>query len=311
MVKAINKKAGNRFVKWLRNNWVGWAFICPAVLGFLIFTIWPMIASFVYSFHDYDMLMPMSNFGLQNYQRAFTTDWDKFSKAIKVTVLYTITSVPLDLVLSFIIALLLNKATRGIRVFRVLYYLPCVMPAIASGLMWRNFLDVEYGLANSILKTLGLPEATFFNSADTAMGTLLFTSIFGMGGSMILWISQLKSIPPELYEAADIDGANVFKQLFTITIPLVTPMIFYKLVLGVIGSLQAYSGAFIILEGGPGPDESLMFWGLRIYYSAFGQEIPNMGYASALAWMLFAVIGVLTIIIFKTNKWTFYGEDAQ
>ena len=121
MVKAINKKAGNRFVKWLRNNWVGWAFICPAVLGFLIFTIWPMIASFVYSFHDYDMLMPMSNFGLQNYQRAFTTDWDKFSKAIKVTVLYTITSVPLDLVLSFIIALLLNKATRGIRVFRVLY----------------------------------------------------------------------------------------------------------------------------------------------------------------------------------------------
>ena len=310
-MNRVKEKPSVVIRNWLKKNWVGYIFVCPAVLGFLIFTLWPMLASFVYSFFDYDMILPMQNFGLQNYIRAFTIDWDKFSKSLSDTFLYTVTADPLDLVVSFALALLLNKSVKGIKVFRVLYYLPCIMPSIASGLLWRNFFDIEYGLANSMLAALGLPAGTFFTSSKTAMVTLLFTSLFGMGGSMILWIAQLKSIPTELYEAASIDGASVFRRLFQITIPLVTPMIFYKLVLGIIGALQAYSGAFIILQGGPGPDESLMFWGLRIYYSAFGQDIPNMGYASALAWMLFLVIGLLTVVIFKTNKWTFYGEDAQ
>ena len=215
------------------------------------------------------------------------------------------------MVLSFLLALLLNRNFKGIGVFRVLIYLPVVIPVTVSGIIWRNFTEVDFGLANAFLEALGLPRFTFFDAADTSMFSLIFFNLWGLGGGMILWLSALKNVPPALYEAAEIDGAGRGRRLISITIPMCTPMIFYNLIMNIIGSLQTFGSVYTLTGGSTGEENSLLFYLMKVYNDAFNFQGKTMGYACAESWVLFLIIAALTAVVFKTSKWVFYGEDAQ
>lgn len=292
----------------IKRNYTGWLFIMPTVLGILFFTLYPMVASLVYSFFDYNVVDPPHNFGFQNYIRPFTEGWPEFSKSLQVTFVYSIVSIPLNMVLSFALALMLNQKAKGMRFFRLLYYLPVIIPSVVSGLLWRDIMQPNGGIMNAIFEAVGLPASKFFMDKNMALPTLIFTGLFGLGGGMILWIASLKNISPALYEAADIEGANYFVKLFRITVPMCSPVIFYNLITGVIGALQTFGGVFVITGGGGGVDNSMLFYVMNIYNQAFSSRLA-MGYASALSWILFVIIGILTFIMFKTSKWVYYGGE--
>ena len=297
--KVINKEK-------IKEEIIGWVFIAPVILGILFFTFVPMIQSFYYSwFSDFTMLRPPSGFGFDNLKRMFTFD-PSFWPALKNTFIYTIIMVPLTTVLSFALAMLLNVKRKGIGIFRTIYYLPVLIPAVAMGLIWRDIYHPTFGFGNSILTALGLPKSSFIYNKDTAMVSFMFTSIFSLGGAMITWLAALKNVPDTLYESAAIEGAGFFTKTFKITVPLCTPMIFYNMLLSIIGSLQMFGSAFII---GGGPENSLLFYAVNIYNTAF-QGSLRMGYACALAWVLFAIILFISLIYFKVSgKWVYYAED--
>ncbi len=303
-------KKFSRLRETCKQSYIGWLFTLPMTLGLLIFTFYPMIQSLVYAFAEYDGVEHFELIGFGNFIRMFTSDRREMIIVLKNTFLYAIISVPLTLVLSYMLALLVNKKIAGVGVFRVLYYLPVVIPSVVSGLLWKGVYDPIYGLGNSILNAFGLPSSQFFESEKSAMASFIFMNIFGVGGSMILWLSALKNVPPELYEAATIDGANGAVKLFCITIPLSTSMIFYNLITGIIGSLQTFNTYVVAANEGRGPNNSLYFFAVKIYNTAFAGMRFEYGYASALAWVLFIIVGLLTVFIFRTSKWVYYGEES-
>ncbi len=301
----MNEKRKNETKKVL----VGLAFALPIIIGILGFTLLPMITSLYNSFFDYDVLNPRKFVGFENFIKPFLPApdgyWDQgFSSAVVSTVTYALISIPVGLVLSYLLALLVNVKLPGVAVFRVLYYVPVIIPAVVAGLLWSDLLDVDFGFVNILLRRAGHEGFTFFSSKDTAMATFIGMSMFSIGGNIILWTAQLKNISQSMYEAADIEGASVFRKLFAITIPLSTPMIFYMFVTGVIGSLQVFAQSFLL--SGVAPD-ALNFYVVYVYGQAFSRM--NMGYASALSWILFIVIGLITLLIFRTSKWVYYGEE--
>ena len=291
----------------IRHNYKGWLCTAPVTLGILIFTVFPLISSLVYSFTETNVFLPPKPVGFDNFVRIFTEDWRYVWKSLSLTFVYTFVSVPLGLILSYLLANLLNVKSKGAKAFRVIYYFPCIIPAIVSGLIWKDLLRPDTGLANAILTAVGLPASQFFLAADSSLPTLIGTSLFGIGGGMIMWLAQLKAIPNELYEAAMIDGSGKLRRFFTITIPLSTPMIFYNLVVGIIGSLQVFANVMIITGEAGGVDDSLLFYVGLIYRSAF-QSVAGIGYAAALSWILFLIIAFLTFLMFKTSKWVHYNE---
>lgn len=289
-----------------KEAWSGWLFAAPLILGLLLFTLVPMLCSLYWSFFDYDGLTTNIFVGFGEYLKIFS---DKsMGTVVWNTMIFTFVSIPLNLILSYLLALLVNNERRFTKLFRVLYYLPCVIPAVVSGLLWKDITDNTYGIFNQILTGIGLPKFSFFNEASTSMFSLLLMNCWGIGGGMILWLSAFKNIPTTLYEAAKIDGANVWQRFAHITIPLSTPIIFFNVVTSVIGTLQ-YNGTLVIAaRGGRGIDDSLYLYGVKIYWEAF--QRGQIGYACALSWMLCLVISVFTFVLFKTSKWVFYGEDA-
>lgn len=304
MQKATRSERLRRAV---RNNYKGWLFTLPVTLGIALFTFIPIVSSLYYSFTENDFFNPVVWVGGANYVKMFTEDLASILLALKNTAIYTVISVPLSIVLSYLLAVFLNIKHKGIKVFRVLYYLPCVIPGIVSGLLWKDILNPNWGLANMLLESLGLPRSEFYNSASSAMPTMISLSFFGLGGGMIMWLAQLKAIPTELYESARVDGAGRVRQFFLITIPLSTPMIFYNLITGLIGSLQIFASVYIMTGSAGGSDDSLLFYVGIIYRNAF--EKLNMGYAAAQSWLLFVIIGMLTFIMFRTSKWVQYAEE--
>jgi len=212
--------------------------------------------------------------------------------------------------LSFLLALLLNKKIKGIGIYRLLIYTPVIIPVTISGLLWKNITNYDYGLANAVLQNIGLGKFPFFDKASTSMLSLILIGFWGLGGGMILWLSTLKNVPVSLYEAAEVDGASKFVKLFKITIPMCTPMIFYNLIMGIIGSLQTFGSVFTLTGGSAGAGNSLYFWLMKIYNDTFNILSYTTGYAAAECWLLFAVIAILTVIIFKTSKWVYYGEEV-
>jgi multiple sugar transport system permease protein len=293
-------------------------FILPVVLGVLIFSLYPMIMSLYYSFFkiytgttdlpQFEVVKGYSNFGLFNYKKLLTMDPEVW-QALKVTFTYAIVVVPSCLILSFGIALLLNSKIRGIGIFRVLYYLPVIIPTTIWGLLWRDFFDVRFGLANRILTGLGAPANTFFTSASTALPTFMSMNLWTLGASMILWLSALKNVPSSLIEAAKLDGAGAMKRLWYITLPMCSSVFFYNLVTGIIGTLQMLGPVMTVLgQSDGGPDNSLLFFAYKIYGTAF--KSYQMGYACALAWFLFLIVAFLTLLIFKTSKWVYYADDG-
>ena len=287
----------------------GYLFTLPIILGVLIFCYVPAVQSLIFSFFEYDGFnLRADNFlGIDNYIRIFSKDLET-AKVFSNTFLYTLIAVPINLVLGYLVALLVNHKAKGVFLYRMLYYLPVIIPGVVSGLLWKDIFDTQYGLFNQLLAVFGL-HATFFDKASSAMPTLLLTNFWSVGAGMVIWLAAFKNIPVTLYESADLDGGNFFSKLIYITIPMSTSTIFYNLVTGVIGSLQIFT-TFIIASGsgGRGPDDSMYFIAVKIYNEAF-TRFGNMGYACALGWVLFIIIGILSALIFRFNGWVQYMEE--
>lgn len=306
MQNLLTKKR-KTFRKVVKDSWHGWIFVLPLVIGIGVFTLYPLIQSLIYSFYRYDGLFVNDFIGLQNFVTMFTTDRAESFKVFGNTFLYALISVPLNLCLSYLLAVAVNQKIKGVIAYRVMFYLPVVIPAVVSGVIWSQLFDKNYGLFNDIITKFGGDPFPFFTDKNTAMLSMLIMSLWSLGSGMVLWLSALKNIPAGLYEAAKIDGAGVMTRLFRITVPMSTPMIFYNLITGMIGALQINSTMVFAGDGGRGPDDSLYFVAVKIYHEAFTNSA--YGYASAIAWVLFLVIGLLTFVTFKTSKWVYTGDE--
>ncbi len=309
-IKAIQPTSGDwksALKKKIKDSVWGWIFVAPLVIGMLVFTLYPVVQSFIYSFHRYNDAAVYEYIGLGNFKTMFVTDWEEIGKVFSNTFLYAVITVPLNLFLSYFLAVIVNQKLRGVQVFRVLYYLPVVIPGVISGVIFSQMFDnTNFGLFNYVMQLMGREEPfQFFASAETAMFSAVLMNFWTIGASMILWLSALKNIPVGLYEAAKIDGAGVLTRVFKITVPLSTPMIFYNLITGIIGALQTNATMVYASNGGRGPEDSLYFIAVKIY-TEFSSGY--YGYASAVAWVLFVVIAILTFITFKTSKWVYSGD---
>ena len=305
-ILSADRKA--TLAKKIKDSVPGWIFVLPLVVGMLVFTLYPVLKSLIYSFHRYNDASVYEFIGLGNFRLMFTDDSEEILKVFSNTFLYAIITVPLNLFLSYFLAVIINQKIRGVNVFRVLYYLPVVIPGVISGVIFSQMFDnTNFGLFNSVLKSLGRSEPfPFFTSEKTAMFSAVLMNFWTIGASMILWLSALKNIPQGLYEAAKIDGAGVWTRVFKITIPMSTPMIFYNLITSIIGALQTNATMVYAPNGGRGEGDSLYFIAVKIY-TEFASGY--YGYASAVAWVLFVVIAILTFITFKTNKWVYTGDE--
>ncbi len=292
-----------------RDTIEGYLFILPVVLGLLIFTLGPMVASLYFSFTKFDILSSPIWIGLGNYITMFTQD-QYFWLSCKVTLIYAFTSVPLGIIGGFMLALLLNQKVKGIAFFRTCFYIPTVVPAIASAVLWSWLMNPDYGLINAALAILHIPPYSFLGQPETALPSLVLMSLWGIGGGMVIYLAGLQGIPESLYEAAKIDGANEWDLFWHITIPMMTPTVFFNLVMGLIGAFQVFIQAFVMTSGGP--LHATYFYNLMLYERAFG--FLQMGMASSMAWFLCVFILVMTLLVFRSSTfWVFYetGEENQ
>lgn len=286
----------------------GYIFLLPWIIGFLAFQFGPLLASLYLGFTNYRGSTAPQWIGAENFKRMFTDD-PLFWQSLKVTVLYALGFLPMGLILGFGIALLMNQKVPGISVFRTIYYLPSVMTGVAVAILWQFVFHKEYGIMNSLLRLFGAEPIAWLNNSRWVLVAFIIMGLWGVGGGMIVYLAGLQSIPTELYEAASIDGANRWRRFWAITIPLMTPTIFFNLVTGLIATFQIFTTAYIMTQGGP--NYGTYFFSLNIYYTTF--RSLRLGYASALAWMLFILILVLTLAVFSTaRRWVYYaGEKAE
>jgi multiple sugar transport system permease protein len=287
----------------------GLVFISPWIIGFCLFTGYPIIASAIYSFTDYDVLTSPTFVGLANYSDLLTTD-HLFFAAVRNTLFLALFSIPLNIMLSVSIALLLNLDVRGMSFYRTIFFIPSIVPQIASALLWAWILNPQFGLANAILKSIGLPQLGWLSDPAWSKPSLILMGLWGFGSTMVIYLAALQDVPTDLYNSAEIDGANAWHKTFAITIPLITPTIFFNLVLGTISAFQAFTTVYVLTQGNGGPLDSTLVYGLLLYRNAF--TYLKMGYASAMAWLLFAFVTLITAIIFKTSgRWVFYQGDVR
>lgn len=289
---------------WRFRKYVGFVFVAPWILSFLLFDLIPTGAAFYYSFTDWSVLSPNTTFvGLANYREMFTED-RLFWKSFTNTLYYTAFSVPLGVIAAFLLALMLNARIRFQGMFRTLFYLPAVVPTVAASIVWLWVFDTRRGILNYALDLVGLDPVRWLTSPDWSKPALVIMSLWTIGGGMVIYLAGLQGIPQDLYEAAEVDGAGTLSKLFNITIPLMTPTIFFNLLLGMIGSFQVFNTAFILTGGGP--VNSTLFYMLHLYDNAF--SFSRMGYACAMAVLLFLVVLALTVFINWTSKrWVFYS----
>lgn len=278
----------------------GYVFSSPFIIGFLGFTLVPMIFSLYYSLTNYDMINAPTYVGLDNYARLFTDA--RFAKSIRVTLLYVGVSVPVKLIFALFIAYLLTRKVKGDTLYRSLFYVPSLIGgSIAVALVWKE-LFARSGLVNTLLTTLGLNAVNWFGDQDKAMIPLILISAWQFGSAMIIFAAGLKEIPTTYYEAALIDGANKIQMFFKITLPLLSPIILFNLIMQTISAFMAFTQAFVITGGGP--NDATNFYALYVYNHAF--NFYNMGYASAMSWVMLVIIGFVTFLILKFSKyWTF------
>ncbi len=295
------------YKKYTKRDYMGLVYLLPWLLGLLIFQLYPLISSFVYSFTDFNMYKSLNFIGFNNYIKLFTSDPD-FYNSLKVTVLYTVMTVPGKIVFALIIALILNLNIRGINVMRTVYYLPSLLGgSIAIAILWK-LMFMSDGLINGVLTTVGLPKVEWLGDPNVSLVTICLLEIWQFGSSMVLFLAALKQVPAELYEAAQIDGARRFRRFFTITLPTITPIIFFNLIMQTITALQSFTSAFVVTGGGP--MKSTFVLGMKLYIDAFKNY--KMGYASATSWVIFAMIMVVTLFLFRSSSgWVHYsdGED--
>jgi multiple sugar transport system permease protein len=280
---------------------LGLLFTAPFTIGFLGLTVYPLLASLYYSFTRYAILTPPKWVGVNNYVTLFTKD-DLFWKSLWNTVYYTIMFVPASLVFSFILALALNMKVRGMSAYRTIYFLPTLVPSVALAILWLWLFNPQYGLLNEVLNLFGLPPLGWVADPKTAMPSLVIMGLWTVGQTVIIFLAGLQDVPVHLYEAAEIDGAGTWQKVFSVTIPLMTPVILFSLLIGIIGSFQTFTQAYIMTNGGPA--NATLFYVLNLYRNGF--QYVKMGYASALAWILFLIILLCTAAVLRTSRGRVY-----
>ena len=271
----------------------GYLFIAPAVLGFLCWTAGPMIASVWLATTDWDLIRAPRPVGLANVGRLL--DDELFWASLVATAYYTAVHVPLALGLALAIALLLNTSVRGIGFYRTVYYLPSIVPAVANAVLWVWIFNSEFGLLNLGLQAIGLPKVAWLQDASWAMPALIVMSLWSLGATMVIYLAGLQGVPQHLYEAAAIDGAGALARFRHVTVPMLSPIIFFNLVLQIIGSFQVFTAGYIMTRGGP--EHATLFYVLYLFQNAF--QYFKMGYASALAWVLFFIVLGFSLLLFR------------
>ncbi|MDG5789904.1 sugar ABC transporter permease [Evansella sp. AB-P1] len=288
------------------SNVTGYLFLLPWFIGFFGLIVGPMFISLYLSFTQYDLLTPPKWIGWQNYIDLFGDR--RYIASVTVTLRFMIIAVPTQLLAALGVALLLNKGLRGLGIYRTAYYIPSLLGgSVAIALLWRNLFGMN-GLINQVLAIFGIQGPGWVSHPSYALYTLIILATWQFGASMVIFLAGLKQVPTELYEAAEVDGANKTRQLMSITLPLLTPVIFFNLVIEVIKSVQVFASAYIVSGGTGGPVNSTLFYTLYLYQRAFNYF--DMGYASAMAWILFIFLATLTAIIFWSSKHWVYYEDG-
>jgi len=286
-----------------------WAYvlISPWIIGFIVFTAGPMIASAYFSLTEYDVINPPRFVGLGNWVYMFTQD-PLFWHSLKVTLTYAIAAIPLGLVLGLALALLLNANVPGLTIWRTLFYMPSVVSGVAVSVLWSYIFNPRFGIVNWILSWFNIKGPGWLGSVDWALPALIIMSLWGVGGGMIIYLAGLQSIPTTLYEAATIDGANRWQQFLRITLPLITPVILYNLITGIIGTFQYFVQAYIMTDGGPA--NATLVYNLYLYRNTF--RWGRLGFGSAMAWFLMFVVLAMTLLIFRSSAaWVYYEGELR
>ena len=286
-----------------------WAYILisPWLIGFVWLTAGPMITSAVFTFAEYDLLNPLRFIGLQNWRYMFTQD-PLFWHSLRVTLTFSVVALPAGLVLGLALALLLNAKVPGLTIWRTVYYMPSVVAGVAVAVLWNQVFNPRFGIINWMLSWFGIRGPGWLQSPDWALPALIIMSLWGVGGGMIIYLAGLQSIPTTLYEAATIDGANIWQRFTRITLPLITPVIFYNLVIGIIGTFQYFTNAFVMTNGGPA--NATLFYNLYLYNNTFRYQ--RLGYGSALAWLLLFMVLIMTGLVFRSSSaWVYYEGELR
>jgi len=287
------------------DNVAAYLFLSPWFVGLILITIGPIVASLYLSFTDYNLLSPPEWIGFKNYSDM--ADDPRFAQSLRVTFAYVVVSVPLQLMFALLLALLLDKGIRGLALYRALYYLPSLLgSSVAIAALWRQIFGTD-GLINRALAWFGVEGQGWVSHPDYALWTLVLLNVWTFGAPMVIFLAGLRQIPRMYYEAAEVDGASALRQFRSITVPLLTPIIFFNLVLQLIEAFQSFTRAFVVSGGNGGPSDSTLLYTLYLYLKGFGSL--DMGYASAMAWFLLLIIGGMTVVNFLASKyWVFYDD---
>jgi multiple sugar transport system permease protein len=284
---------------------MGLVFISPWLLGFFFFALFPLLASLYYSMTNYDFIREPQFIGFTNYVRLFTVDPD-FWTVMYNTIYYVGFGVPLGIAVAFLIANLLNSEIKGRTLFRSVIYIPSIVPAVCTAMVWLFILNVQYGAINGILKTIGWPTIPFLSSPELAKPSLIMIYIWAQGTAVVIFLAALQDVPRSLYDAALVDGANAWNRFWNVTVPMCTPVILFNFIMGIIAAFQDFTLPFVLTGGGP--MKSTEFYVVNLYRNAFVQF--SIGKASAMAWILFLIILLFSIILFRTSaRWMYYGGE--
>lgn len=280
--------------------------ISPWLLGFIVFLAYPMLRSLYLSFTDYDLLSEPVWVGLRNYERIANDP--AFWQSLKVTLIYALGSVPGGTIIALSLAMVLSQKLRGVNVWRTIFFLPSVLSSIAVALLWLYIFRPEGGVINIVLESVGIEGPGWFTSETWALPALIIMSWWSVGGQIVIYLAGLKGIPETLYEVAEIDGANSRAKFRYVTIPMLSPTIFFNVVLGIIGALQVFDAGWVTTRGGP--NDATLFYMLYLYRRAF--QFVQMGYASALAWILFLIIMAITLLVIRSSAlWVYYETEQR
>ncbi|MEV6631035.1 sugar ABC transporter permease [Actinoplanes sp. NPDC051470] len=295
-----------------RQNLAGYAFLGPWLIGLMLITAVPMLLSLYLSFTDYDVLSPLSEVewvGFDNYRRMFTED-PSYWHSVTVTVTYALIAVPLKLLVALGVALLVNRAFRGVGLFRGLFYLPSLLGgSVALAIVWVSMFNRD-GAFNSLLGFFGVQGQAWVHDPEYALETLMLLAVWQFGAPMVIFLAGLKQVPVELYEAAEVDGAGAVRRFWHITVPMLSPVIFFNLVLETINGFQGFTSAFVLSNGEGGPVDSTLMYTLNLYINGFVKL--DMGYASAMAWIFLIAIGLITAVLFRTGRfWVHYSDEGN
>jgi multiple sugar transport system permease protein len=287
----------------------GLLFISPALVGLIVFTTWPIIQSFYYSLTRYNILQPPRYIGIENYLALL--DDRVYKLALVNTIYMVVIGLPIHLVFDLGMAMLLNAKIRGLALYRTIFYIPSITPVVASAIVWMWLFNGQYGILNVILGWFGIQPIGWLTDPNWTKPSLVFMGLWFGGNTILVYLAGLQDVPTHLIESAELDGANAWQKTWNVTLPMISPIIFYTIIINIIGYFQYFAEAWVLTatrEGAAGgPANSILFYSMYLYQTAFQQF--KMGYASAQAWVLFVIVLIATAIIFRTSRWVFYQSE--